>query len=81
MSKTMMEVTPEVLDDLIKWFSTATLPKELQLDSAVYIPDLKETVNRLIDQAKLCVDNPKMHGCIYLLIRIKHMLEGNPDPE
>ena len=79
MSKTIFEVTPEVLGELETWFASATLPDELQLDEAVYIPNLKSTVSRLLEQAELCVDNPKMHGCIYLLIRIKNMLEGHPE--
>lgn len=68
--------TKEELQALKEWFDAASLPESLKVDKAVSIPHLKETVERLFDQAEVCYDNPKMQGCIILLENIKARLES-----
>lgn len=68
--------TEEELKTLFKWFDAQVLPDTMQLDNATYIPDVRETLSRLKDQAVLCRENPKMQGCIILLERIKAKLEN-----
>ena len=71
--------TEEELKTLFKWFDAQVLPDTMQLDNATYIPDVRETLSRLKDQAVLCRENPKMQGCIILLERIKAKLrQYNP---
>lgn len=48
--------THEEVDQLKAWFDQAELPAEMQLDKAVYIPDVKETVRRLFLQAYVCCE-------------------------
>lgn len=67
--------THEEVDELKAWFDQAELPAEMQLDKAVYIPDVKETVRRLFLQAYVCCENPRLQGCLRLLERIKAHLE------
>lgn len=67
--------TVEEVDQLKAWFEQAELPAEMQLDKAVYIPDVKETVRRLFLQAYVCCENPRLQGCLRLLERIKVHLE------
>ncbi|HJH64880.1 MAG TPA: hypothetical protein OIM59_09675 [Bacteroides mediterraneensis] len=67
--------THEEVDQLKAWFDQAELPAEMQLDKAVYIPDVKETVRRLFLQAYVCCENPRLQGCLRLLERIKAHLE------
>ena len=38
--------TLEEVNQLKAWFDQVELPAEMQLDKAVYIPDVKETVAR-----------------------------------
>lgn len=68
--------TKEELQALKEWFDAASLPESLNVDKAVSIPHLKETVERLFDQAEVCYENPKMQGCIILLENIKARLES-----
>lgn len=68
--------TKEELQALKEWFDAASLPESLKVDKAVSIPHLKETVERLFDQAEVCYENPKMQGCIILLENIKARLES-----
>ena len=63
--------TLEDIAALEDWFADKKLEGSLQLDNAVYIPDLKQTVTNLIIQAKVSYENPKIHGCIRLLEQIK----------
>ena len=67
--------TKDEFKDLQAWFEKQNLPDSLQVDKATYIPDLKDTVTRLLDQAKVCHENPKMQGCLILLEHIKRKLE------
>lgn len=67
--------THEEVDQLKAWFDQAELPAEMQLDKAVYIPDVKETVRCLFLQAYVCCENPRLQGCLRLLERIKAHLE------
>lgn len=66
--------TIEEVDELKAWAEQAEFPAEMQLDKAVYIPDVKETVHRLIMQAYVCHENPRLQGCLRLLERIKACL-------
>lgn len=67
--------TKEEFKELQEWFENGQLPQSLQVDKATYIPDLKDTVLRLLDQAKVCHENPKMQGCLILLEHIRKKLE------
>lgn len=67
--------TLEKLNELKEWFDTHELPIDLQLDKSTYIPDLKDTVLALLDQAFVCYSNPKMQGGIVLLEKIKIHLD------
>ena len=62
----------EELKALKDWFAN----QGLQVDKATNIPNLKETVARLFDQAEACFENPKMQGCLILLENIKAKLES-----
>lgn len=66
--------TEEEIEELKKWFESQQLPEELALDKATYIPNLQDTLDRLLEQANLCCGNPKMQGCIILLERIREKL-------
>ena len=65
--------TEEEIEELKKWFENQQLPEELALDKATYIPNLRDTLDRLLEQANLCCGNPKMQGCIILLERIREI--------
>lgn len=67
--------TREELTELEAWFKSIQLPESLQLDKATFIPDVRETLDRLVLQAEINCDNPKMQGPIYLLERLKAKLE------
>ena len=67
--------TCEELAELEAWFKDIQLPESLQLDKATFIPDVRETLDRLVLQAEINCDNPKMQGPIYLLERLKAKLE------
>lgn len=67
--------TREELAELEAWFKSIQLPESLQLDKATFIPDVRETLDRLVLQAEINCDNPKMQGPIYLLERLKTKLE------
>ena len=69
--------THEELTELIRWFDNKDLPKSLQLDKAVYIPDLKDTLEKLFIQAEVNYNNPKTQGPIFLLERLKAKLQDN----
>lgn len=66
--------TEEEIEELKKWFESQQLPEELALDKATYIPNLRDTLDRLLEQANLYCGNPKMQGCIILLERIREKL-------
>ena len=72
---TLKLYTHEELLELEEWFKKIDLPESIQLDKATYIPDLKDTINRLFVQAEINYENPKMQGAIYLLERLKAKLE------
>lgn len=67
--------TKEEFKKLQSWFGEQSLPESMQVDKSTFIPDLKDTVFRLLDQAKVCHENPKMQGCLILLEHIKQRLE------
>ena len=69
-------IRKEELKALKDWFANQDLPQGLQVDKATNIPNLKETVARLFDQAEACFENPKMQGCLILLENIKAKLES-----
>ena len=72
------EYTLEEVNELKAWFGQQEIPQSMTLDKAVFIPDLKETISHLLDQAYVCYKNPKLEGCLLLLERIKAKLE-NPE--
>lgn len=67
--------TREELHELEEWFNNVQLPESIQLDKATFIPNVKDTLSRLILQAEINCDNPKMQGAIYILERLKAKLE------
>lgn len=67
--------TRDELRELEEWFNGVELPESIQLDTATYIPDLKDTLAMLVMQAEINCENPKMQGPIYLLERLKTRLE------
>ena len=67
--------TSEELGELLEWFNGRDIPESIQLDKATYIPNLKDTLSRLIVQAEINRENPKMQGEIFLLERLKAKLE------
>ena len=69
-------LTLDELHELTEWFQKQNLPKELQLDKATYIPNLSETIRRLVIQSEINYNNPKTQGCIILLQRLKEKLES-----
>lgn len=75
--KTVKLYTIEELRELEKWFEGRQLPESLQLDKATFIPNVKDTLKRLVDQCEINYENPKMQGCIYLLERLKNKLESD----
>ena len=54
--------TIEEVDELKAWAEQTEFPAEMQLDKAIYIPDVKETVRRLVMQAYVCHENPRSAG-------------------
>lgn len=67
--------TEQYCKELQEWFNNQNLPKEMWINDATYSPDLRASVDMLLEQAFLCRENSKMHGCIYLLEAIKKKLE------
>lgn len=67
--------TEQYCKELQEWFNNQNLPKEMWINNATYSPDLRASVDMLLEQAFICRENPKMHGCIYLLEAIKKKLE------
>lgn len=66
--------THDELRELEEWFNSRELPKDIQLDKATYIPNVKETIRRLMIQAEINCNNPKMQGAIYILERLRNKL-------
>lgn len=77
MNKVKEFYTREEVDALKGWYDNMPLPESLQLDKAVFIPSVRQTVDRLFRQAYLCYENPKLLGGLRLLERIKEKL-GTP---
>ena len=69
--------TKEEVNELKKWFDNQSLPLTMKVDKATFVPNLKDTVDMLFEQAYVCYGNPKMQGCLYLLEKIKSNLEKN----
>lgn len=71
--------TQEELEELKNWFETnqSRLPQTMQIDSSAFTPNLHETVKMLLEQAYICYENPKMQGCIRLLLKIRQNIEKN----
>ena len=69
-------LTLDELHELGDWFNQQDLPQDLQLDKATYIPNLKDTIHRLLTQSEISYNNPKMQGCIILLLNLKKKLES-----
>ena len=68
--------TKKEVEDLKAWFDNAALPKLLQLDKATFIPNLKDTLDRLFQQAFITHENAKLLGGLHLIERIRAKLEG-----
>lgn len=67
--------TYEELTELFRWFDDKALPESIQLDRATYIPNLKDTLEKLKAQAEVGYENPKTQGPIFLLERLKSKLQ------
>lgn len=72
--------TLEELDELKNWFESheGIIPEDMQIDNSAYTPNLKNTINALIEQAYIYYENPKMQGSVRLLEKIRMKLENNP---
>lgn len=81
MKKTDEIYTKKEMEELKAWFSGTKLPASMQLDKATFIPDLKDTIGRLLQQADLCYENPKLQGVLRLLERIKAKLTEGENAE
>ena len=68
--------TIEEIDELKTWFETNMhlIPKDMQINSSAYTPNLKETISMLFEQAYINYENPKMQESIWLLKKIKENL-------
>ncbi|MGL4520379.1 MAG: DUF6965 family protein [Phocaeicola sp.] len=66
----------EEIQELEKWFKEQQLPASLIIDKSTSIPNLKETLVSLFEQAYICRENPKMLGAIRLIEKIKSKLDG-----
>ena len=67
--------TEQDCKDLQEWFKKQDLPAEMWINEATYSPDLRATVDMLLEQAFICKENPKMYGCFYLLEAIREKLQ------
>lgn len=74
---TVRTTSQEEIDEMKNWLHSCPLPESLQLDEATYIPHLADTIDRLVNQAYICRENPNMQGCILLLRRIVALLKEN----
>ncbi len=73
-TKSRAQILEEV-NKLKDWFDAQVLPSTIQVDRATYIPDLKKTVNMLIEQVNCCHADSTMQGCFIILNKIKKKLE------
>ena len=69
------EYTKEDIEEMKSWFDAQQLPQTLQINAAAFTPDLRKTVDMLLEQAFVCYENDKMFGCITLLEEIRDKLE------
>lgn len=53
-----------------------SLPADLQLDTAVYLPDLRRTVGHLVEVIDAHGSHPAFYGEIELLFRIREALKS-----
>ena len=51
--------TEEEIEELKKWFESQQLPGELALDKATYIPNLRDTLDRLLEYHPAGTDSGK----------------------
>lgn len=70
--------TPEELADIKDWAirSKDSLPADLRLDTAVYIPDLPLTVGYMLEVIEDHAEHPAFYGEIELLFRIRKAIES-----
>lgn len=69
--------TDKEVQTLSAWFEQHMdkLPQSLQVDKATYMPDLRRTVRFYLDIMKEHKDNPTYAAQIFLLFKIREMLE------
>lgn len=69
--------TTQDVEDLKEWFEnhSAEIPKTMQIDTSAFSPNLRETINMLLEQAYVSCENPKMQGSIRILQKIKTRIE------
>ena len=80
MEKKKTHTNEEILE-LKTWFESITekLPETMQIDKSTYTPNLKRTVNILLEQIHIFHKNPKMQGSILILKKIKKNIEEMKD--
>jgi hypothetical protein len=67
------------IKEMKEWFAAQKLPQSMQVDKCTFIPNLKRTVDALIEQSEYCYGNPNLHGCLYVLERIRLRLLKQTD--
>lgn len=76
----LKKVYPEAdLEELVAWFKDRMdqLPKELQLNSASFIPDLPRTIKAYIALIASNKRNPIFSGQIKLFFEIREVLQAS----
>lgn len=67
----------EAINELVAWFAAQTdLPESLQMDTSVYIPNLKETIDGLTQMSLANYENPLFRPAIKRFYKLKEILEG-----
>ena len=76
MEKKKTHTNEEILE-LNAWFESVAekLPETMQIDKSTYTPNLKRTVDILLEQIHIFHKNSKMQGAILILKKIKNKIE------
>ena len=76
MEKKTIHTNEEILE-LKTWFDNMAekLPKTMQIDNCTFSPNLKKTVEILLEQIHIIHKNSQMQGPILLLKKIKKNIE------
>ncbi len=69
--------TKEEIDELKAWFDAHDdiIPESMYIEESTYSPNLRDTLLTLFEQSYIYSTNPRMQGCVVLLLKIKKKLE------